>query len=186
MKIEFSEFFWNPSIFPKFRCLLYQWVPHRLIYYHRVSASPTTSKLVRFFHSFVDSCIATICHHKDFTGRVLLRENFISPGNTLFHVSFFSGKVKMGLICSEWYSQSDRRKILEPPWSVLDTQPYGTKTLDIVPKFGVKWCKYSSMPNFHGGLAKLPLIFLHGWEITPHSFRRLQLDIHALNRYLFK
>ena len=28
---------------------------------------------------------------------------------------------QMGPICSEWYSQSDRRKILEPPWSVLDT-----------------------------------------------------------------
>ena len=26
-----------------------------------------------------------------------------------------------GLICSEWYSQSDHRKIVEPPWSVLDS-----------------------------------------------------------------
>ena len=42
-------------------------------------------KIVRFFHSFVDSCIWTICHHKDFTGRVLLWENFISSRNNLFH-----------------------------------------------------------------------------------------------------
>ena len=42
-------------------------------------------KSIRFFHSFVDSCIGTICHHKDFTGRVLLWENFISPRNNLFH-----------------------------------------------------------------------------------------------------
>ena len=28
---------------------------------------------------------------------------------------------QMGPIYSEWYSQSNRRKILEPPWSVLDT-----------------------------------------------------------------
>ena len=27
---------------------------------------------------------------------------------------------QMGPICPEWYNQSDRRKILEPPWSVLD------------------------------------------------------------------
>ena len=40
---------------------------------------------VRFFHSFVYSCIGTICQHKDSTGRVLLLENFISPRNNLFH-----------------------------------------------------------------------------------------------------
>ena len=55
-----------------------------------------------------------------------------SFGKTLFqtettyftHKEDFSGKVQdpqMGPICPEWYSQSDRRKILEPPWSVLDT-----------------------------------------------------------------
>ena len=54
-------------------------------------------KNVRFFHSFVDSCIGTICHHKDFTGRVLLWENFISPRNNLFYTQrrFFSGKVQI-------------------------------------------------------------------------------------------
>ena len=40
---------------------------------------------MRFFHSFVDSCIGKICHNKDFTGRVLLRQNFISPLNNLFN-----------------------------------------------------------------------------------------------------
>ena len=89
---------------------------------------PLFQKNVRFFHSFVDSCIWTICHHKDFTGRVLLRVNFISPRNNLFHTQkdfFWQGTdPQMGPICSEWYSQSDRRKILEPPWSVLDTTPW--------------------------------------------------------------
>ena len=61
------------------------------------TASPIISKIVKFFHSFVDSCIGTICHHKDFTGRVLLWEHFISPRNNLFHKqkSFFSGKVQI-------------------------------------------------------------------------------------------
>ena len=31
----------------------------------------------------------------------------------------------MGLICFAWYSQSDRQKILESPWSVLDIEPHG-------------------------------------------------------------
>ena len=30
----------------------------------------------------------------------------------------------MGPICYEWYSQSDRQKILEIPWSVLDLTPW--------------------------------------------------------------
>ena len=85
------------------------------------TASPIISKIVRFFHSFVDSCIRTICHHKDFTVRVHLWENFISPGNTQKYFFWQGTDPQMGPICSEWYSQSDRRKILEPPWSVLDT-----------------------------------------------------------------
>ena len=57
---------------------------------------------------------------------MLLWENFISPRNNLFHTQkkyfFWQGTdPQMGPIRSEWYSQSDRRKILEPPWSVLDT-----------------------------------------------------------------
>ena len=54
-------------------------------------------KIVRFFHSFADSCIGTFCHHKDFTGRVLPWENCISPRNNLFHTQrrFFSGKVQI-------------------------------------------------------------------------------------------
>ena len=46
---------------------------------------PLFIKNVRFFHSFADSCIGTICHHKDFTGRVLTWETFISPRNNSFH-----------------------------------------------------------------------------------------------------
>ena len=90
-----ERYFSNSGIFPKFRSLFHQSVPHCLRFYLCVSASPITSKIVRFFHSFVDSCIGTICHHKDFTGRVLLWENFISPRNNLFHTQkiFFSGKV---------------------------------------------------------------------------------------------
>ena len=79
------------------------------------TASPIISKIVRFFHSFVDSCIGAICHHKNFTGRVLLWENIISPRKNLFHTQkrffFWQGTdPQMGPICSEWYSQSDRRK----------------------------------------------------------------------------
>ena len=90
-----ERYFSNSGIFPKFRSLFHQSVPHCLRFYLCVSASPITSKIVRFFHSFVDSCTGTICHHKDFTGRVLLWENFISPRNNLFHTQkiFFSGKV---------------------------------------------------------------------------------------------
>ena len=82
-------------------------------------------KRCKIFHSFVDSCIGTICHHKYFTGRVLLSENFISPQNNLFHIQkclfWRCSDPRMGPICSEWYSQSDRRKIPEPSWSVLAT-----------------------------------------------------------------
>ena len=61
------------------------------------TASPIISKIARFFRSFVDSCIGTICHHKDFTGRVLLWEIFISRRNNLFHTQkrFFSGKLQI-------------------------------------------------------------------------------------------
>ena len=54
-------------------------------------------KIDIFFHSFVDTCIGTICHHKDFAGWVLRWENFISPRNNLFHTQkcFFSGKAQI-------------------------------------------------------------------------------------------
>ena len=121
-----ERYFPNSGIFPKFRCLFYQSVPHCLRFSHCVSASPIILKIVRFFHSFVDSCTGTICHHKDFTGQVLLWENLFHPETTYFthkdDFVFWEGTdPQMGPICSEWDSQSDRRKILEPPWSVLDT-----------------------------------------------------------------
>ena len=81
-----ERYFSYSDIIPKFRCLFYQSVPHCWRFYHCVSASPIFKKKnVRFSHSFVDSCIWIICHYKDFTGRVLLWENFISPKNNLFH-----------------------------------------------------------------------------------------------------
>ena len=55
-----------------------------------------------------------------------------SLGKPLFHpeTTYFTHKEDFfwqgtdpqmgGPICSEWHSQSNRRKILEPPWSVLD------------------------------------------------------------------
>ena len=57
-------------------------------------------------------------------------QNEFSFGKTLFHpettfshtkkILFWQGSdPQMGPIYSEWYSQSDRWKILEPPWSVL-------------------------------------------------------------------
>ena len=98
-------------------------------------------KNVRFFHSFVESCIGTICHHKDFTGRVLLWENFISHRNNLIHTQriFFLARYRSPngphLL---WMVQPIRSpEILEPPWSVLDTKPHGPKTLDIAPKCAI-------------------------------------------------
>ena len=51
------------------------------------------SKNVRFFHSFVDSCIGTICH---LYRSVRLWEDFILPRNNLFHTFF--GKVQIRAI----------------------------------------------------------------------------------------
>ena len=52
-------------------------------------------------------------------------KTLFQPETTYFtHKDDFSWQgtdPQMSPICSEWYSQSDRRKILEPPWSVLDT-----------------------------------------------------------------
>ena len=92
-----ERYFPNSGIFPKFRCLFYQSVPHCLRFSHCVSASPIILKIVRFFHSFVDSCTGTICHHKDFTGQVLLWENLFHPETTYFthKDDFFSGKVQI-------------------------------------------------------------------------------------------
>ena len=45
----------------------------------------------------------------------------------------------MGPICFAWYSQSYCLKILEPPWSALDIEPHGSKTLDITPKSGMRY-----------------------------------------------
>ena len=91
-----ERYFSNSGIFPKFRCLFYQSVPRCLRFYHCVSESPIIPKIVRFFHSFVYSSIGTICQHKDFTGRVLLWENFISPRNNLFHTQkrFFMARYR--------------------------------------------------------------------------------------------
>ena len=52
-------------------------------------------------------------------------KTLFQPETTYFtHKDDFSWQgtdPQMSPIGSEWYSQSDRRKILEPPWSVLDT-----------------------------------------------------------------
>ena len=57
---------------------------------------PLFIKMLDFSIPFADSCIGTICHHKDFTGRVLPWETFISPRNNLFHTQrLFSGKVQI-------------------------------------------------------------------------------------------
>ena len=90
-------FGYNPIILLNYYTFIHQSVPHCLRFYHCVSSIPIISKIVRFFHSFVNSCIGTICHHKDFTGRVLLWENFISPRKNLFHTqkNMFYGKVQI-------------------------------------------------------------------------------------------
>ena len=92
-----ERYFSYSGIFPKFRCLFYQSVPHCLRFYHCVSASPIISKIVRFFHSFIDSCIGTIYHHKDFTGRVPLWEKlFFAQKQLISHIeNIFSGKVQI-------------------------------------------------------------------------------------------
>ena len=84
------------------------------------SQVPLFKKSVRFFPFICCSCIGTFCHHKDFTGRVFLWDNFIYQETTYFTDKedfFWQGTdTQMGPICSEWYAQSDHRKILEPPW----------------------------------------------------------------------
>ena len=120
-----ERYFSNSGIFPKFRSLFHQSVPHCLRFYLCVSASPITSKIVRFFHSFVDSCIGTICHHKDFTGRVLLWENFIHTETTYFthtKIFFLARYISPNGPHLLRMAQPIRSpEILEPPWSVLDT-----------------------------------------------------------------
>ena len=44
----------------------------------------------------------------------------------------------MDSISSAQYSQSDQWEILETPWSVLDVETHGLKTLDIVPSCEMK------------------------------------------------
>ena len=86
---------------------------------------PLFKKIVRFFYSFVDTCLGTICHHKDITGRVLFWENFISPRKKIIsHTKkIFSGKVQIPKWAPYWLRmvQPISRKNPEPPWSVLDT-----------------------------------------------------------------
>ena len=87
---------------------------------------PLFFKIVRFFHSFVDSCIGTICHHIASQDKFSFGKIYFTQKQHILHTTlddfFWQGTdPQMGPICSEWYSQSDRRKILEPPWSVLDT-----------------------------------------------------------------
>ena len=72
----------NSGIFPKLRCLFHQSYLTVWGFTIVLSQFPIFPKLL---HSFVDSCIWTICHHTDFTGRVHLLKNFISPRNNLFH-----------------------------------------------------------------------------------------------------
>ena len=68
----------------------------------------------------------------------VLEKALITP-NSLFRakkdiIYWLIADSQMDTICFTWYSQSDPREILEPPWSVLDMEPYGSKTLDIAPK----------------------------------------------------
>ena len=95
-KIESSDIFQNFDVYFINRYLT--------VCFHK----PIIWKNVRFFHSFVDCCIGTICHYKDFTGQVLLWK-------TLFHLetTYFTHKEdffwqdtdpQMGPICSEWHS----------------------------------------------------------------------------------
>ena len=115
--------------------LLSQSVPYRLKYC--VTASPIIQNIARFFHSF----ICWFLYRNNLPPYRLHRTS--CPRNNLIHTKkkiFFSGKVqipKRAPICSEWYGQWDRRKILEPPWSVLDTEALGPKTLDIAPNCGI-------------------------------------------------
>ena len=106
------------------------------------TASPIISKIVRFFHSFVDSCIGTIWHHKDFTGRVFLWEKNISPRNNLFHTQkrFFSGKIQI----PKWAPFAPigtANQIAGNPGTTVVSIGHlipWPKTLDIAPKCGIK------------------------------------------------
>ena len=82
-----ERYFLNCRIFPNLWCLLYQSVSHRLKYYHYVSVP-----------LFIKSL--------DFSIYLLIPVRFV-----------YSGKNRSPNTPHQlaWYSQSDRRKILEPP-----------------------------------------------------------------------
>ena len=95
------------------------------MFYPCVFASPIIKKNVRF------SIHLLIPAYEQFVTIETSQDEF-PLGKTLFHpeTTYFTHKEdfywqgtdpQIGPICSEWHSQSDRRKILEPPWSVLDT-----------------------------------------------------------------
>ena len=68
-------------------------------------------------------------------------------------VALLAGRSPYVPLSLKWYSQSDHQKILVSPWSVLDIEPHGLKTLDIAPKCGrifhiYNWCNYLSILAF--------------------------------------
>ena len=65
----------------------------------------------------------------------LFNSNNLFRAKTYFKV--VSSTSPKGPICFAWHNQSDCMKILEPPWSVFDIEPYDRKTLDIAPKCGI-------------------------------------------------
>ena len=87
---------------------------------------------VPLFKKMLDFSIHLLIPAKGQFVTIKTSQDEFSFGKTLFRpeTTYFTHKEdflwqgtdpQMGPICSEWYSQSDRRKILEPPWSVLFT-----------------------------------------------------------------
>ena len=106
-----ERYFINSGIFPKSRCLFYQSVPHCLRFYHY---EPQVQKLLDFSIHLSIPALGQFVTIKTSQGE-------FSCGKTLFHpeTTYFTHKKcffwqgtdpQMGPICSEWYSQSDRRK----------------------------------------------------------------------------
>ena len=118
-KIESSDISLNSGLFPKFWGLLNQSAPQCFRYYHCVSKVPLFKEMLDFLIHLLIAAWVQFITKKDFTGQVSFVKTLFHPETIYFtHTKeiFWQGtNPRMGPIWSEWYSQSDRREILEPP-----------------------------------------------------------------------
>ena len=124
-KIESGDIFQILEYFPNF----YVYFINR---YLTVRGCTIVFPQVPLFQKLLDFSIHLLIPAYGQFVTVKTSQDVFSFGKTLFQpeTTYFTHKEDLSWqgtdsqmipICSEWYSQSDRRKIQEPPWSVLDT-----------------------------------------------------------------